>query len=72
MKNRKMLIAMDQEAMVCIWPNDVTCPMDKKDEFVAIHGDNFLFAILLDEEDVVDLSASIVQFWEDQKSLAIH
>lgn len=72
MNNRKMVIAMSQEDMVCIWSSGVSCPVGRRDEFVAIHGGDFLYAVLLDEEDVVDLSESINQFWEDQKSLAIH
>lgn len=67
-----MVVAMSPGAMVCIWSNGVSCPIDQKDEFIAKHGEDFLYAILLDEEDVVDLSKSIDQFWEDQKSTAIH
>ena len=72
MNNGKMVVAMSQEDVVCIWSNGISCPVDQKDKFVAVHGDDFLYAILLDEGDVVDLSESINQFWKSQKSLALH
>ena len=69
---KKMIVVMPQNYMFCIWPNGTQCPMAQRDEFIAVHGEDFLYAILLDEEDVVDLSESIDRFWEKQKGPVTH
>lgn len=72
MKSGKMVIAMSQKDVICIWSGGISCPVGQRDEFITLHGEEFLYAILLDEEDVVDLSESIDQFWENQKSPVTH